>query len=420
MKLLYKVLFTTFLFPLFSIAQGNYKPGYVLTLKGDSIPGFIDYKDWGQNPKLVNFKKDINQKKSETYSAADVREFAVTGFELYRQFSGRISQDLVSVNYLKTAADTSTKFDIVFLKTILLGKNVNLYKYTDNKKTRYFISENGGQPTELNYHKHLADGNTVAIDAIYINQLQRLAGIYQPQNAALSREIETSNYYLSDLKNIIAQLNGSTTNNLFGLAKQNNSSRIYLGLYVNDTFSHFSGDNELTAAKTVANFSPALNLGIDVFINKNVRTLIFRLNLGFTTNNLNINYAGNQHSDVFNLKQYIVTLNPQILYNVYNTKAVKLYGSLGVGVNFATSSVQYYYLYNNPGTPAYTNDMQSTPLKYDAQPFYFSPTAKLGVVLNSRLDINIGYSSAVFGGNHVSYSTASTTLGAGINYLFGH
>ena len=45
-----------FLLPLLSIAQANYKSGYVVTLKGDTLRGYINYKEWGRNPKDIDFK----------------------------------------------------------------------------------------------------------------------------------------------------------------------------------------------------------------------------------------------------------------------------------------------------------------------------------------------------------------------------
>ena len=39
------------LLPLLSIAQSNYKPGYVVDIKGDALHGYLDQKEWGHNPK---------------------------------------------------------------------------------------------------------------------------------------------------------------------------------------------------------------------------------------------------------------------------------------------------------------------------------------------------------------------------------
>jgi len=46
MKHLVKLLLIFILLPFISTAQTNYKPGYVVTLTGDTLHGFIDYKEW--------------------------------------------------------------------------------------------------------------------------------------------------------------------------------------------------------------------------------------------------------------------------------------------------------------------------------------------------------------------------------------
>ncbi|MDB5026006.1 MAG: hypothetical protein JWP78_3761 [Mucilaginibacter sp.] len=49
MRKIFKTLLTVVLLPALSYAQSNYKPGYVITLKGDTLPGFIDYREWNSN-----------------------------------------------------------------------------------------------------------------------------------------------------------------------------------------------------------------------------------------------------------------------------------------------------------------------------------------------------------------------------------
>jgi len=41
-----------------SLAQSNYKPGYVVDLRNDTLKGFIDYKEWENNPKTFTFKSN--------------------------------------------------------------------------------------------------------------------------------------------------------------------------------------------------------------------------------------------------------------------------------------------------------------------------------------------------------------------------
>ena len=53
------------LFPFFTNAQSNYKPGYLVTIKGDTLHGLIDYRQWDNNPGAVAFKKEPGQDNPE-------------------------------------------------------------------------------------------------------------------------------------------------------------------------------------------------------------------------------------------------------------------------------------------------------------------------------------------------------------------
>jgi hypothetical protein len=68
MKYQNKLLLFFFLLPFFSLAQTNYKPGYVVTLKGDTLRGFIDYKEWIKNPKYISFKNTPGNREVESFS----------------------------------------------------------------------------------------------------------------------------------------------------------------------------------------------------------------------------------------------------------------------------------------------------------------------------------------------------------------
>ncbi|MGZ3814058.1 MAG: hypothetical protein ACXVJN_20060, partial [Mucilaginibacter sp.] len=77
MRVLYKLSVLFFLLPLISVAQSNYKPGYVVTLKGDTIHGFINYREWNKNPRQIAFKNDINGRKGEEFTIKNAKAFAI-------------------------------------------------------------------------------------------------------------------------------------------------------------------------------------------------------------------------------------------------------------------------------------------------------------------------------------------------------
>ncbi|TSD63509.1 hypothetical protein FFF34_018125 [Inquilinus sp. KBS0705] len=87
-----RLLAAMLLLPLLSIAQSNFKPGYVVTLKGDTIQGFFDYRGWDSNPRKVKFKTDLNAAVQEL-TPANTLYFDINGLEAYQHYEGPITLD---------------------------------------------------------------------------------------------------------------------------------------------------------------------------------------------------------------------------------------------------------------------------------------------------------------------------------------
>jgi hypothetical protein len=127
MKSFYKALLVLSFLPLITFAQSNYKPGYVVTLKGDTLRGFIDYREWNTNPTSINFKAAIADIKSRTFTPEDVSFFDINGMETYRRYAGPISMDATDKDHLSASLDTSFRQETVFFRVLQKGNNLALY-----------------------------------------------------------------------------------------------------------------------------------------------------------------------------------------------------------------------------------------------------------------------------------------------------
>lgn len=114
MKLVYTLLFYVILLPGLSFAQSNYKPGYVVDLKGDTLRGFINYKEWDNNPKSFGFKKELKQPNAEAFTVKQATTFAVTGQIYYQRYVVSVSQDKVDMTNMNSRLDTGSMVDTVF------------------------------------------------------------------------------------------------------------------------------------------------------------------------------------------------------------------------------------------------------------------------------------------------------------------
>jgi len=200
-----------FLIPIFAIAQINYKPGYVVTIKGDTIKGFIYYPGWDKNPKAISFKRDTDDVQSQKYGLNDIQYFNIDGRLSFQRNVCRISMNDINIDHLAYERDSSYRVDTVFLQILQRGKNLTLYSYSDNLKTRYYIGETPAFiPVELEYqiYKDQVNAGETVHENTYQKQLFALAVKYQALDDKLSRTFEHSDYWEPDLVNITGIING--------------------------------------------------------------------------------------------------------------------------------------------------------------------------------------------------------------------
>jgi hypothetical protein len=419
MKHFYSWFFPVFFIPAFSFAQGNYKPGYVINLKGDTLNGFIDYKEWTKTPRKINFKNSLTDDQQQTYYTGNCKGFEIDGFEYYKRFILLISMDKIELSDLSTGLDTTAVIDTVFLRMVTSGKSISLYSYKDKIKDRYFVDENGSTPSELILHLYLdpqASSKIIITQNIYNGQLQKLAAKYQPGNVKLINEINVS-YQEKHLKLIVDKING-IENYTKTIVKKHTGYRFFIGTGLNNTSTEFEKGFDFVNNKPISSIFPQINIGTDFFTNKNIGDLVIRVEFTFTGNK--IDYSNNNangallYTSTLKYEEFIASLNPQIVYNFYNKNSSKAYFALGLVINyqvFSNKSFAQSYLV--------ANDYITTPLDFPDIKRPFGLSSKAGFVLSNRFDFYFGYNPTITVNNYAGYSFATTQFKAGINYLFG-
>lgn len=215
MKRAFKLLSVIVLLPLSSFAQRNYKPGFVVTIKGDTLKGYIDYRGWDLNPTKIRFQPLTNYKPIK-FSVSDITSFEIYKIAKYQRYIGMISMDDASAEHMIEYRDTSFKVDTVFLEVLQKGKNVALYSYSDAKKERFFIGDTPDYyPVELGYRLYYDPGHSNPVtgqgrtvnENTYMKQLLALAAKYNALYDSLQRDIEQSDYKPVYLVHIVKMIN---------------------------------------------------------------------------------------------------------------------------------------------------------------------------------------------------------------------
>ena len=129
------ILFFGFFFIQSSFGQNNYKPGSIINKNGDIIQGFIDYKNWEKNPKIISFKHST-EKEEIKYSPIDISEFTVND-EIYISAVVNIEVSPIHTSNLQFDPAFNYKEETAFLQAKVLGHK-SLY-YLNNGKENFYI-----------------------------------------------------------------------------------------------------------------------------------------------------------------------------------------------------------------------------------------------------------------------------------------
>jgi len=422
MKHLYKLSLALFLLPLFSLAQSNYKPGYVVTLKGDTLHGFIDYQSWDSNPTSISFKSAVTDRKPQKFTVSNISYFNADGQEIYQKYTGPISTDITDYMHLGTGRDTSFRIDSVFLKVLQKGKNVALYSYTDNLKTRFYIGDAPYYtPIELVYKLYLdtQTGRSVTGNT-YQKQLFALATKYNALDDNLTNAFASADYRNPDLLPIVSKINKVSKTEYAKKYADHSAINFFVGAALNASSTTSPSMSSYTEAggKSCTSLLPALSLGINIVPNPNTGKLQIRAELSLTENQFSSSYVLKVSPYVgvkSSFNQFGIAFTPQLIYNFYNSENFKVFGGAGVVIS--------YYKFSNA---AFVSQNPNTSITYiaDNDPYVFNNLntgflLKAGVQLNKRVEIFANYygSTAITQGGYFSLSNSNKQIG--ILYFFG-
>ena len=402
--------------PLFLNAQSNYKPGYVVNFKNDTLNGFIDYREWARNPEEITFKQTLGGS-PQKISVLNANAFGITNSEYYDRFVVNITTSTVELTQLSHKLDTAYVTDTVFLKNVVDGKNISLYVYTNSIKSSYYVLDKRLK-TIISLKQYLyynEENRSISSINSYTGQLLRLAVMYQPDNNGIQTRIQKATYTESDLSDIAIRINGGTK------AQQsvhiNSSVRFFAGGGVRSSRLQFKGDNTAAPFKEGSSdnaFSPVISGGMDFLLNKYTERLVVRLEVAAAMNRFKFSTQQGTGPTKYDLdfKQFNAAITPQILYNFYSTDNLKAFFDVGLAVNV--------FKYNNYNyVTTYSYGVVTTKNKYPQfQSLVISLPIKAGTQINKHIEIYGTYWIPASITRYIYYTTDLSAFQFGVNYLF--
>jgi len=336
MKSLFKALFCAVLLPALSYAQSNYRSGYVVNLKGDTLKGFIDFRDWDLSPTSIKFKTTAADNTPQKFTNKEIVSFNVEGAS-FQKYSGPISTDIVDPNKIADGRDTTFRIDTVFIQVLQKGKNVSLYSYTDDIKTRFYIGEAPDYSIkELEYRLYYNNsGNDVngqkgitVNENTYRRQLFALANKYRVLDDNLTQFLQKADYSKSDILRVVSKINNLSESEYEQKYSEHSKTNFYIGAGLNIFSASPRYKNTLIGYPSATSVGPEFLVGINLIPNPKSDKVELRGEFLIAE----YNYAS--------INLLAISFAPQCIYNFYHAENLKIF----LGAGFLLS----YDKYNNP------------------------------------------------------------------------
>jgi hypothetical protein len=297
-------------------AQSNFKPGYIVGLKSDTVKGLVDAREWDINPDMVVFKPNA-EGQAITYTVNDIKGFGVFKNADFEKMELPISVDYIDIGKASVHARQKTELRTVLLKVVTTGNVLNLYSYTDLIKTRFIVLEKANNHVqELIYHVY-TDENVSFVKWIsqFRDQLLYLADSAKVDNPSLKAKIESSRYDQIEIGNIVRAINKD--NGPVFTAEKLFTTRFFIGAsYVNSSLNYEVSEpfNKGLLHSSV----PKIDAGIDLIFNKKKGDAFFRVEVGYNQEKFNFLIQDNSFvSRNFFINCKTISLQPQFIYNLY-------------------------------------------------------------------------------------------------------
>ena len=384
-------------------AQYNFKSGYVISLQGDTLRGYINYQERTRTPVQFLFRSMPDDKTTTPYTVHNARKVVIEGNESYERFEVSISMNEKDYSRLELNAHPLQRTDTVFLAVVSKGDKVNLYAYRDKLKDRFYtLVAPQSTPVELEIREDIQGAQQVATQNLYRQQLYKIAvdnRVYSPE---LKRIIESASYSKTSLRNIVSRINTVNEEPAHTGIKYRKGV-FFAGVGINSSSIVYKGSNILNANGLDKNGNPAykdetktssvlpvVSAGYDLFFHPAVQRSFLRAEIRATAVQSKVSsfykfpapYT-EELNNSYKLTGVFLSLDPQLGYNFYQRQNLKVYASAGLSVRYSFYPKQTLQQHTNMQGSGYSNKVVDN--YFTMRSITATPLVNAGVVLNSKL-----------------------------------
>jgi hypothetical protein len=185
-----------------AVAQIEYEEGYLINNDSVRIPCQIFNKAWDYNPGQFQFRRQPNGPE-QVGTLDDVREFGTSGGYKYVRAELLVDQSTDDLQKVGTNKDPIWATERIFLKVLVEGKATLYHLKTNDGRTRFFFSMNGGKIQQLIYKQYTPKPMELVYNDGFRQQLYLQVNCFDEEYKELTRV----NYRASDLTTFFKKYN---------------------------------------------------------------------------------------------------------------------------------------------------------------------------------------------------------------------
>ncbi|AHM63406.1 hypothetical protein D770_25815 [Flammeovirgaceae bacterium 311] len=343
LRILTCTLFGVFMFQT-AFCQENYLPGFIISLKEDTVKGFVDYRNWDKTPKLISFKTGNNQLKSE-FSPLDIKEFTVNN---ERYVSAIVETEIspskvINMQYI---SELQLRVDTTFLESMIMGSKSLYYLKNQEGNENFYIGQES-KPELLLYKKYyqLKDGGKVVKEnKKYREQLS----FYLEGCSSLGSKIANTPYSKKSMEKLFDAYYSCTQTDM-AFKKETEKTGVEIGVIAGASLTSVKFRSDHNAFLVNANYNRSSNfaagLFLDMIIPRTQSKLSFYNELNFTSYQVNGVYTTyedeNKHTSTFTEFGYsYLKLNTMARFK-YPVGKAYVYINGGMSNGYAVKEINY-------------------------------------------------------------------------------
>jgi hypothetical protein len=384
------------------VAQKNFVKASILLVSGDTLIGFVNNKEWRQNPSSIDFKTNL-ESSSITYSATKIKALLLNEGKIqYITSCIRIDKTPIDAQQISKIDERLIIEESTFLRVLIQGQ-LSLFYYYDFKP-HYFIRKGNEDLLEIVIQLNLVTNNqgNESIKTFDKYKLQLSAAM--SDCVSLKEKIAKTTFNEKSLKALVLEYNRCQSSAIT-FVETPTKIKADLGLIVGGNFTtlRFSGDADpIVKGKFSNSFTINGGLFLNLVLPGNQGQWAIRNEIFYKSINSQSSYQTNvagrvtRYNNVINYEALKYNLGAQ--WKAPSNK-VQPFANLGVALAVPIKSNSYRDIISI-GSPSYTDRED-----YPKNSLEFGYWVSAGVVVR-RINLQLRYDVAgrAGWGNRIGYA----------------